>query len=230
MYPTIQRGEYHQLSITFHISTRLSDTYSTQAASSLTRLERPNEPTRPGPGRTAFWLDEPFDPINLKGSRGQTRAARSTFPWSEACNHMPRACCILIASQHSGLGPNYSMIFAHNRPASPAVLLLTHPILSLLSSWRLLIHITHRFMDLLSIRFTTLRDLVDLLPAWRVLSAYVLPAARLNLYARLLDRLPVQTVTHLYVYKPLQYTADRQISPGLNPYLLFPLRCHQRPG
>ena len=136
-----------------------------------------NEPTRPGPERTAFWLDEPFDPINLKGSRGQTRAARAAFPRSEACNHTPRACCVLIASQRSGLGPDYSTIFAHHSPASPAVLLLTHPILSLLSSWRLLIHITHRFMDLLSIRFTTLRDLVDLLPAWRVLSAYVLPAA-----------------------------------------------------
>ena len=199
MYPTIQRGEYHQLSITFHISTRLSDTYNTQAANPLTRLERPNEPTRPGPERTAFWLDEPFDPINLKGSTGQTRAARAAFPRSEACHHTPRACCVLIPSQHSGLGPDYSTIFAHNSPASPAVLLLTHPILSLLSSWRLLIHITHRFMDLLSIRFTTLRDLVDLLPAWRVLSAYVLSAIRLDLYARLLDCVPVQTVTHLYV-------------------------------
>ena len=54
-------------------------------------------------------------------------------------------------------------------------------------------------MDQLPVRFTTLRDLVDLLPAWRVLSAYVLSAIRLDLYARLLDCVPVQTVTHLYV-------------------------------
>ena len=129
--------------------------------------------------------------------------------------------CVLITDQLRVLGPDYMIIFTHNSPAPPAELLLTHPLLSLLSSWRLLIHITHHFMDLPPVRFTTLRDLVDLLPAWRVLSAYVLPAIRLDLYAQRLDHVPVQTVTHLYVYKPLQYTTDRQISPGLNPSLLF---------
>ena len=85
--------------------------------------------------------------------------------------------CALIADHLRVLGPNSMIIFAHNSPAPPTELLLTHPLLSLLSSWRLLISITHRFMDLYPVRFTTLRELVDLLPAWRVLSAYVLPAA-----------------------------------------------------
>ena len=89
--------------------------------------------------------------------------------------------CALIADQLRVLGPDskdyFRTISAHNSPAPPAELLLTHPLLSLLSSWRLLISITHRLMDLLPVRFTTSRDLVDLLPAWRVLSAYVLPAA-----------------------------------------------------
>ena len=85
--------------------------------------------------------------------------------------------CVLIAAHLRVLGPDSTIIFAHNSPAPPAELLLTHPLLSLLSPWRLLISITHRFMDLLPVRFTTLRDLVDLLPAWRVHSAYVLPAA-----------------------------------------------------
>ena len=44
-------------------------------------------------------------------------------------------------------------------------------------SWRLLISITHRFMDLYPVHFTTSRDLVDLLLAWRSLLAYVLPTA-----------------------------------------------------
>ena len=107
--------------------------------------------------------------------------------------------CVLIAAQLRVLGPDSMIIFAHNSPAPPTELLLTHPILLLLSSWRLLIRITHRLMDLLPVRFTTSRDLVDLLPAWRVLSAYVLSAIRLDLYARLLDCVPVQTVTRLYV-------------------------------
>ena len=85
--------------------------------------------------------------------------------------------CVLIAAQLRVLGPDSTIIFAHNSTAPPAELLLTHPLLSLLSSWRLLIRITHRFMDLLPERFTTSRDLVDLFPAWRVLSAYVFPAA-----------------------------------------------------
>ena len=85
--------------------------------------------------------------------------------------------CALITDHLRDLGPDYTIIFAHNSPASPAELLLTHPLLSLLSSWCLLISITHRFMDLLPVRFTTLRDLVDLLLAWRSLLAYVLPAA-----------------------------------------------------
>ena len=89
--------------------------------------------------------------------------------------------CVLIAAQLRVLGPDsktiFRTIFAHNSPAPPAELLLTHPLLSLLSSWRLLISITHRFMDLLPVRFTTSRDLVDLLLAWRSLLAYVLPAA-----------------------------------------------------
>ena len=85
--------------------------------------------------------------------------------------------CVLIADQLRVLGPDSTTIFAHNSPAPPAELLLTHPLLSLLSSWRLLISITHHFMDLLPVRFTTSRDLVDLLLAWRSLLAYVLPAA-----------------------------------------------------
>ena len=56
--------------------------------------------------------------------------------------------CVLITDHLRVLGPDYTIIFAHNSPAPPAELLLTHPLLSLLSSWRLLIRITHRFMDL----------------------------------------------------------------------------------